>query len=132
MNIEKRNKTVLLVDDDEDFLLQHKVQLEAAGYDVLTARASGEAMKQLNQAKVDVAVVDLMMEHMDDGFVLCHRLKKTHPDIGVILVTAVAGETGMVFEADTDEERSWVKADVSLAKPVRSEQLQLEIEKLLK
>ena len=37
---------ILLVDDDEDFLYQHKVQLEHAGYRVSTAsnRADAEAL----------------------------------------------------------------------------------------
>ena len=32
---------ILLVDDDEDFLYQHKVQLEHAGYRVTTADHAG-------------------------------------------------------------------------------------------
>ena len=41
----------------------------------------------------------------------------------VILVTAVASETGLDFDAATAEERGWIKADAVLDKPVRFEQL---------
>ncbi len=34
---------ILLVDDDEDFLFQHRVQLENAGFDVTTASTRGAA-----------------------------------------------------------------------------------------
>ncbi len=38
----------------------------------------------------------------------------------------------MDFDAATDEERSWIKADAMLAKPIRFEQLKREIDRLLK
>jgi len=34
---------ILLVDDDEDFLFQHRIQLENAGFRVTTARGPGQA-----------------------------------------------------------------------------------------
>jgi CheY-like chemotaxis protein len=72
-----------------------------------------------------------MMEHMDGGFALCYHIKKKNGRIPVILISAVTSETGLEFDAATDEERSWVKADVMLTKPVRFEQLKREIDRLL-
>ena len=125
------NKKILLVDDDVDFLHQMQVQLQAAGYDVTTADGREDALDKLDAAGPDVAVVDLMMQEVDDGFALCHQLKRRRGDLPVIMVTAVTSETGMAFDASTSEERSWVKADAVLAKPVRLEQLQREIDRLL-
>lgn len=124
-------KTVMLVDDDPDFLFQEKVQLEAAGFATVTASSVEEAEGVLAEHKPDIAVVDVMMQNTDDGFVLCHKIKKVDASIPVILVTSVTSETGIDFDAATDEERSWVKADAFLAKPVRIEQLQKEIDRLL-
>jgi CheY-like chemotaxis protein len=124
--------TVLLVDDDEDFLLQQELQMQDAGYAVVTASGEGPATRLLAEGLVpDIAVCDLMMENSDAGFTLCYHIKKKCPGTPVILVTAVTSETGMEFDAATDEERSWVKADALLAKPVRFEQLRDEIERLL-
>ena len=78
-----------------------------------------------------MAIVDLMMENFDDGFRLCYKIKKADKNIPVILVTGVAGETGMDFDASTNEERSWIKADVVLDKPIRFEQLKREMDRLL-
>ena len=39
---------VLLVDDDEDFLFQHRIQLENAGFEVATAGSRGEAEEKTN------------------------------------------------------------------------------------
>ncbi len=123
-------RTVLLVDDDVDFLTQMELQLQAAGYRVLTADSVGAAQEVLDEHRPDVAVLDLMMENLDDGFVLAHRIKSGEQPIPVILVTAVTSETGFQFSTDSDEARSWIKADAMLNKPVRLEQLRREIKRL--
>jgi len=126
-----KTKTVLLVDDDLDFLAQHQILLQNIGFTVVTAESQRQAEELLKTQKPDLAIVDLMMEHMDGGFALCYHIKKLDAKIPVILVTAVSSETGLEFDAATKEERSWVKADVMLSKPIRFEQLQREIERLL-
>jgi len=124
--------TLLVADDDPDFLDQVRLQLEAAGFAVRTAASQREAEALLAEGLPDLAVVDLMMENLDAGFALCYHIKKRDPRVPVLLVTAVTGETGLEFDAATDEERSWVKADAVLPKPVRFEQLVREIRRFLK
>ncbi len=120
-------KTILTVDDDIDILEQLKYQLENANYKVISAASQEEAQERLKDTKFDLAILDLMMENMDSGFVLC----RSNPQTPVIILTAVTSETGMEFDATTHEERSWVKADILMDKPVRSEQLLKEVQKLL-
>jgi len=122
---------ILLVDDDEDFLYQHKIQLEHAGYRVTTATTRAEAEALAAVVHPDLAILDLMMEQHDDGFVLSHHLKRLLPGLPVILVTAVTAETGLIFSPATGAERAWVGADALLAKPIRFEQLKREVERLL-
>ncbi len=122
---------VLLVDDDEDLLLQHRLVLEKAGYEVVTASSQAEAKELLTTTRPDAAVLDLMMEEMDAGFTLCHHIKQIDASIPTLLVTGVAHETGMSFDLDSEADRQWIKADVILAKPVRPEQLTGEIARLL-
>ena len=123
---------ILIVDDDEDFLFQHRIQLENAGFDVAAASSRGEAEARVAEFVPDLAILDLMMEHHDDGFVLSHALKRRFPGLPVILVTAVTSETGLVFDPASPEERAWVGADALLAKPIRFEQLRREVDRLLK
>jgi CheY-like chemotaxis protein len=122
---------VLLVDDDEDFLFQQRVQLQDAGFEVVAAQGQRQAQTLLEQRRLDVAVVDVMMEHPDAGFVLCHHIRKKFPSIPVILVTSVNSETGLDFDIAGQSDRDWIKADALLAKPVRFEQLCGEIDRLL-
>jgi CheY-like chemotaxis protein len=124
-------KTVLVVDDDVDFLEQQKLQLAAAGFNVVSAESQAQANELLTSVKPDIAVLDLMMEHFDGGFALCFRIKKLYPKVPVIIVTGVTSETSLSFDAATSEERSWVKADALLPKPIRFEQLKREIDRLL-
>ncbi len=120
---------VLLVDDDEDFLFQQRLQLEDAGFEVVTAQGQGQAERVLADRRPDVAVVDVMMENPDAGFVLCHHIRKNDPSIPVILVTSVNSETGLDFDMATEEDRAWIKADALLPKPIRFEQLRGEIDR---
>jgi len=81
--------------------------------------------------KFDLAVVDLMMEYMDSGFVVSRKIKKADPKKPVIMATGVEGETGLAFSASTKEERTWIQADVMLEKPLRYDQLKKQIDMLL-
>ncbi|RPJ80170.1 MAG: response regulator, partial [Acidobacteria bacterium] len=101
---------ILIVDDDEDFLFQHRIQLENAGFKVEAAGSRTQAEQAISSFTPDLAILDLMMEHHDDGFVLSHHLKRRFPNLPVILVTAVTSETGLVFDPASPEERSWIGA----------------------
>lgn len=132
MATKQKTITVLVVDDDPDFLLQERLQLEAAGYRVVSASGLPEAEELLEELKPDLAMIDLMMDDVDDGFTLGYRIKKKYPEVPIIMITGVTSETRLDFDAITPEERSWVKADAMLGKPVRFEQLDREVRRLLR
>jgi CheY-like chemotaxis protein len=124
-------RTILVVDDDPDFLAQQQMQLEAAHFKVLAAPGVQEARHLLEECQPDLAVLDLMMEDADGGFALSYHLRKKYPGVPIIMVTAVTSQTGLDFTPSGPEQKSWVKADVILPKPVRFEQLKREIDRLL-
>ena len=125
-------KNVLVVDDDIDLLDQVAFVLSSEGYSVTKAQGQKEGEEALLSTIPDLAVLDLMMENMDSGFVLCHHVKRLYPGTPVILLTAVKAATGLDFHPQSDEAAAWVKADVVLDKPVRPEQLRAEAKRLLK
>ncbi|HOP03658.1 MAG TPA: response regulator [Tenuifilaceae bacterium] len=128
----KNQRTILLVDDDMDYLFQQKLHLERFGYKVITAEGQKEAEELMNTIKPDLAIFDLMMERDDSGFILCYKMKRKYPDVPIILSTAVSAETDMSFGITTEDERKWIKADLYLEKGVLPERLQKEIAQLLK
>lgn len=130
--MEKRRITVLVADDDPDYLFQTVNGLERAGYNVIFADSQREAEAIIEKTKPDIAVFDLMMENDDSGFILCYKLKRRYPDVPVIMATAVTRETGISFGLDTSQERKWIKADLYLEKGITPGQLDAEIVKLVK
>jgi DNA-binding response OmpR family regulator len=127
-----KNKTVLIADDDIDSLSQLSFQIKSMGMKVITAETQKEAEEIIETTKPDLAIFDLMMDNRDSGFILSYKLKKKYPDVPVIIATAVTADTGMIFGLETQEEKSWIKADLYLEKGLRPEQLKMEIRKLLK
>lgn len=128
----KNQKTIFLVDDDVDYLFQMRLQLERFGFKVILAESQKEAEELMGIVKPDLAIFDLMLENEDSGFVLCYKMKRKHPNVPIILATAVSAETGFSFGINSADERQWIKADLYLEKGIRPEQLQSEINKLLK
>jgi CheY-like chemotaxis protein len=124
-------KTILVVDDDIDYLFQIQLQLKNMGYEVITAESQKEGEQIIGSTKPDLAIYDLMMESEDSGFILSYKTKQKYPDVPIIIATAVASETGISFGLNTEEEKRWIKADLYLEKGIRKEQLQKEIDKLL-
>jgi DNA-binding response OmpR family regulator len=125
-------KKIMIVDDDMDYLELMKFHVEGFGFNTITAESQKGGEEILESEKPDLAILDLMMENKDSGFILGYKIKKKYPDVPVIIATAVAAETGMIFGIDTQEERNWIKADQYLEKGIRPDQLHREINKLLK
>ncbi|MBW6480011.1 MAG: response regulator [Bacteroidales bacterium] len=130
LKIEK--KKILLVDDDSDYLFQLTIALEDMGFEVVAAQTQQEAENIIAKIKPDLAILDLMMENQDTGFILCHIIKNKYPDVPIIIASAVTAETGLLFDVESEEDRQWIKADLFLDKGIRNDQLHKEINKLLK
>lgn len=127
-----KGKSVLLVDDDINLLAQIKTHLEEIGLKVTAVETQAEAEKLIEENNFSLAIFDLMLEHYDSGFILGYRAKKKNPAIPVIIITSVTQETGIQFDAASEDSRSWAKADVILDKEIRFEQLEREVRHLLK
>jgi len=130
--MEKSDFTILVADDDPDYLYQTVNNLGRAGYKTVAVESQAEAESVIQKMKPSLAIFDLMMENDDSGFILCYKIKKKYPDVPVILATGVAHETGISFSLDSESEKSWIKADRYLEKGIRPEQFDMEIMKLLK
>lgn len=128
MNKEPR---ILIVDDDPDIIEQLTLLLKRDGYQVATAESRADAEQTLMSFQPDLAILDLMMEEHDSGFILCHEIKRLYAGTPVILLTAVKAATGISFAATSADALSWIKADRLLDKPVRPEQLRNEVRRLL-
>jgi CheY-like chemotaxis protein len=62
---EGKNKLILLVDDDPDFLEILSTKLKEQGFNIETAKNGKEALEKLQHIKPDLIILDVMMPEMD-------------------------------------------------------------------
>ncbi|WP_273836090.1 response regulator transcription factor [Guptibacillus sedimenti] len=95
--------TILLADDDQNILDLMALYIEKEGYFVKKASDGKEAEKILEANKVDLAVIDIMMPHVD-GWQLCEEIRAYY-DIPVLMVSARGQASDKVkgFKLGTDD-----------------------------
>lgn len=85
---------VLVVDDEPDIRALLKINLEGAGYRVVTAASGDEALAAVRADPPDAMLLDVMMPGLD-GWAVLEAVKAGHGDLSgipVFLVTAVDGD----------------------------------------
>ena len=80
---------VLIVDDEPRILLLLQSLLKSKGFEIVTAGDGPAALAAVDRDGVDIVITDLRMTPMD-GMQLFAELKKAHPHLPVILLTAYA------------------------------------------
>ena len=124
--MEKRS--VLLVDDDAVFVDAVSAVLEGR-YEVRTAANGGEALAAIAAAPPDVVVLDVMMDHLSEGFDVARTLRSSDATraIPIVMLTGV----DEVFNVRMEIGESWFPYDRYLQKPVAPEVLLATLGELL-
>lgn len=78
---------VLIVEDDQVLREALSDTLELAGYPVSTAIDGTDAINMLEEQEISMVVSDVQMQPMD-GHSLLKQIKRNHPDLPVMLMTA--------------------------------------------
>lgn len=78
---------LLVVEDEPAIQDMLAMSLAFVGYEVLRASTGAEAVAHANTAKVDLALLDVMLPDTD-GVDLLRQLRKVHPDMAAVFVTA--------------------------------------------
>jgi DNA-binding NtrC family response regulator len=82
----KTKSTIMLVDDEEDFVEMLDLRLKEIGENVVTAYNGSESLKVLETQDIDVVILDVKMPGMD-GIEVLQAIKKQYPLIEVIMLT---------------------------------------------
>lgn len=122
--------TVLVVDDDPDFVEITSRILRAHGYGVLTAANGREALDLLRQRKPDLVLLDIMMSTVLDGLSVSESMG-ADPEmrhIPIILVSSIPDtEYAATFPVGQDiHMHDW------MTKPVNPEELLKKVRRQLK
>jgi len=80
-------ETILVVDDEKNYLLVLSEVLQDEGYEVLTAQGGREALDIQKSSDLDLILTDMKMPGMD-GIELLENIKALDPDLPVIMMTA--------------------------------------------
>ena len=85
----KRQKKILFIDDDLDYVESMKVFLEKK-YEVMTAFSVDEGREKIGRQRPDLIILDAMMEPTS-GFALAKELKahQIYKDIPIVMLTGV-------------------------------------------
>lgn len=83
----KKSANLLLVDDDPGLLKLLGMRLGSEGFSVSTAESGPEALRTLQNERIDLVISDLRMDEMN-GLALFAEVQKSHPGMPVIILTA--------------------------------------------
>ena len=79
--------TILIVDDEKNYLWMLDELLRQEGYDVITSNSASKAVLILKEEPIDVLLTDLRMSGMD-GMALLTQSREISPATSAILMTA--------------------------------------------
>ncbi|RJP67050.1 MAG: response regulator [Candidatus Abyssobacteria bacterium SURF_17] len=80
---------ILLVDDEEEFILILSERMKSRGMSVETAESGPAAIKKAEKQDFDAVILDMMMPGMD-GIETLKRLREVNPNLQVIMLTGHA------------------------------------------
>src|SRR4051812_1334501 len=84
------NRTILIVDDDEDTAALLRDLLRKRGFDATAVSSGQQCLEHLRDHPTDVVITDVQMPGMS-GTDLCVMLRERHPDLLPIIVTGQNG-----------------------------------------
>ena len=123
---------ILIVDDDLDLANAMRVILESRDYTVVSASDKAGGMELVRTEKPDLLILDVIMSTWSDGFDMARELKSQSElkDVPILMLTGVRDKTGIDFKSSAGDP-TWLPVEGFLDKPVESETLLAEVEKIL-
>ena len=116
---------VLVVDDEPNILLSLEFLMKKNGYNVFVGRDGKEALETVEQEKIDLIILDIMMPEVD-GLEVCKRLKSNEAtkDIKVIFLSAKIKEEEIKAGYDAG-------ADMYITKPYSTRDIVNKVKELI-
>jgi DNA-binding response OmpR family regulator len=122
---DRKNRRVLVVDDDQQCLEAMRTMLEEHGYDVVTARDGSEGLMRVECESPDLVVLDVMMPRRSGFGVLDHIGGRGTNGPRIVVITANEEERHEQIALDKG-------ADCFLKKPFEMRELLSAVDSLLK
>ncbi|MFZ0449767.1 MAG: sigma-54 dependent transcriptional regulator [Desulfatiglandaceae bacterium] len=116
-------KTILIVDDEKNYLVVLEALLSSEGYEIVLSNNARDALRTIEDSDLDLVITDVKMPGMS-GMELLARCGELKPDLPVIVMTAY-GTIEMAVDAMKQNAYDYI------TKPFQNEALKLTIRKAL-
>jgi len=116
-------ETIMIVDDETNYLVVLEALLGPEGYEIITSGKAHDALEQVRDSDLDLIIADMKMPGMT-GMELLEECKKIKPELPVIIMTAY-GTIETAVEAMKKHAYDYI------TKPFQNEQLKLTVKKAL-
>ena len=114
----------ILVVDDEEIVIRSCLRILAGDeFQVEAVQDGREALRKIEEAPYDVMILDIMMPNID-GLEVLRRVKETHPNVDVIMVTGLS-------QIDTAVQAMKLGAFDYISKPFEPDELKLVVQRAL-
>ena len=99
--------SILIVDDDPDFVEITKAILETKQYQVRSAQDPDEGFAKLEEEIPDLLILDVMMGRGAGGFVLARKIRKDSrfDHVPILMLTSMTEQTGFDIPGDRINEK---------------------------
>ena len=100
--MEKKDKIILLIEDDFDIRNGIRILLESQGYEIIEAKNGREGLKKLNET-ISLVILDIIMPEMS-GIEVCKKIRESWY-VPILFLTAKSSETDKLegFSAGGDD-----------------------------
>lgn len=86
---EKKQLTIMIIEDEQDILLLYKDYLMSKGHKVLaTSTTANEIMSDYDRIKPDVAIIDYKLPTEKNGIDAATQILEKYPSAAIMIVTA--------------------------------------------
>jgi DNA-binding response OmpR family regulator len=117
------NKTILLVDDEENIIELGRLYLENEGFQVEAAADGQEALQKADSLKPALIVLDLMLPKLD-GWEVCKKIRATS-QVPIIMLTARTDDVDKIVGLE-------LGADDYMTKPYNPRELVARVKAVLR
>jgi len=124
--------SILIIDDDPDFVAVTKAILETKQYSVISAYDPEEGFAKLEEEMPDAIILDVMMGKGAEGFIFARKMRKDprFAKIPILMLTSMREQTGFDFPGERIHSK-FLPVDDYIEKGVEPEILLEKIEQQL-
>jgi DNA-binding response OmpR family regulator len=125
--MEKIDKKILIVEDNESFCLVLKSKLLDAGFIVLTAKDGEEALKIIKNENFDLILLDILMPKIN-GIDVANKIREEKNDVIIIFLTDLSDTKNISGAIQSSPSDYIVKSEQSMEEVVEKVKLRLNIQ----